>query len=235
MQKEFINIAAHELRNPIQPILGLSEALRSTKKGGTTDEDKFLLDTIIRNARRLKRIAENLLDVSRIESRSLKLDTEIFNINDLISTTIADYMSHIEKGRNSTTASHLKLRNQPSTEDLFVEGDKYRLVQVISNLLNNAISFTKGDGIIDVKTSEKIEGDHNQQFVEVSVKDSGTGIATEMLPRLFSKNASNTDFGSGLGLFISRSIVEAHGGKISAQNNADENGATFTFTLPLHS
>jgi two-component system, OmpR family, sensor histidine kinase VicK len=180
MQKDFINIAAHELRNPIQPILGLTEVLRSTKTQGRSDEDKFLLDTIIRNARRLKRVSENLLDVSTIESQSLKLNKEIFNINDMISSTVRDYNSHIGKGSiSSTVSSRLKLTYQTSGEEVFVEADKYRLVQVISNLLNNAITFTKDDGIIDVKTTRTIvEEDH---LVIVSVKDSGSGIAPEIM------------------------------------------------------
>ena len=179
----------------------------------------------------MKRVSEHLLDVSRIESQSLKLNKEIFSINDMISSTVREYNSHIGKGSiSSTVTSHLKLTYQTSGEEVFVEADKYRLVQVISNLLNNAIAFTKDDGIIDVKTTKTIvEEDH---LVIVSVKDSGSGIAPEMVPRLFSKYATKSDFGAGLGLFISKSIVEAHGGKIWARNNTDQNGATFAFTLP---
>lgn len=233
MQKDFISIAAHELRNPIQPILGLTEVLRSTKKEGQSDEDKFLLDTIIRNARRLKRVAENLLDVSRIESQSLKLNKEIFNINDIISSTVQDYTAQIGKSRDSmAVATNLKLTYQGSGEEIFVEADKYRVVQVISNLLSNAITFTKDDGIIDVKTMKMTTGKDN--LVIFSVKDSGSGIAPEMLARLFSKYASKSDFGTGLGLFISKSIVEAHGGKIWARNNEDQKGATFAFNLPTY-
>ncbi|MDP9289720.1 MAG: HAMP domain-containing histidine kinase [Thermoproteota archaeon] len=237
MQKEFINIAAHELRNPIQPILGLSEALLSRKKEERSDEDKFLIGTIIRNAKKLKRVAENLLDISRIESHSLLLNKEIFNINEIISGTVGDYTSYIEKGSTSTSivGSNLKLTYKPSVEDIFVEADRYRLVQVISNLLNNAITFTKDNGTIDVRIMNNgtIEDNH-QQLVVVTIKDSGSGIAPEMLPRLFSKFATKSDLGTGLGLFISKSIVEAHGGKIWAQNNVDQKGATFAFSLPTY-
>jgi two-component system, OmpR family, sensor histidine kinase VicK len=171
------------------------------------------------------------LDVSRIESQSLKLNKEIFSINDMISSTVRDYNSHIGN-ISSTVSNQLKLTYQTSGEEVFVEADKYRLVQVISNLLNNAITFTKDDGIIDVKTTKTIvEEDH---LVIVSVKDSGSGIAPEMVPRLFSKYATKSDFGTGLGLFISKSIVEAHGGKIWARNNEDQNGSTFAFTLPTY-
>lgn len=238
MQREFINIAAHELRNPIQPILGLSEVLLSkTRDDGRSQEDKFLLDTIIRNARRLKHGAENLLDVSRIESQSLKLKKEIFNINDTIAGSVQDYTRLIEKSSMSTGDDNkLKLLYQPSPEDIIVEADKYRLIQVISNLINNAIIFTKGKGIIIVKTMKRREEIDNQKYQEevvVSVKDSGTGISPEMQPRLFSKFTSKSDFGTGLGLFISKSIIEDHGGRIWAQNNQDQTGATFTFSLPI--
>jgi signal transduction histidine kinase len=157
MQREFINIAAHELRNPIQPILGLSEVLLSkTRDDRRSQEDKFLLDTIIRNARRLKHGAENLLDVSRIESQSLRLNKEIFNINDTIAGSVQDYTRLIEKGSMSSGEDNkLKLVYQPSPEDIIVEADKYRLIQVISNLINNAIIFTKGNGIITVKTMKR--------------------------------------------------------------------------------
>jgi signal transduction histidine kinase len=126
----------------------------------------------------------------------------------------------------------LKLTYQPSGEEIFVEADKYRLVQVISNLLNNALTFAKDDGNIDVKTMKTTAKEDN--LVIVSVKDSGTGIAPEMLPRLFSKYATKSNFGTGLGLFISKSIVEAHGGKIWARNNEDQKGATFAFNLPTY-
>lgn len=237
MQKDFINIAAHELRNPIQPILGLSEALLSRKNEARSDEDIFLIGTIIRNAKRLKRVAENLLDVSKIESHSLLLNKEIFNINEIISGTVRDYTSYIEKGITSSSivGSNLKLTYQPSAEDVFVEADRNRLVQVISNLLNNAITFTKDNGTIDLGIIKKIDVSYShQQLVIVTVKDSGSGIAPEMLPRLFSKFATKSDLGTGLGLFISKGIVEAHNGKIWAQNNVDQKGATFAFSLPTY-
>ena len=236
MQNEFINIAAHELRTPIQPILGLSEVLRSRLRrtgggggGEGVEQGQEILDIIIRNANRLQRLAEDILDATRIESQSLKLNKERFNLNELISNAVQDYRNQIEKGNRG-----IKLLYSPSKQDIVVEADRSRLTQVISNLLNNAIKFTK-EGTISISTEKK----DNQ--VIVSVKDTGSGIDPEILPRLFSKFSAKSFEGTGLGLFISKNIVEAHGGKIWAENNNDNNnndaygekGATFYFILPF--
>jgi signal transduction histidine kinase len=233
IQSEFINIAAHELRTPIQPILGLSEVLRSklrrTGRGGKggVGEEQEMLDIIIRNAMRLQRLAEDILDVTRIESQSLKLIKERFDLNEPISNAVQDYRNQIEKDNRG-----IKLLFSPSKQDIVVEADRSRLTQVISNLLSNALKFTK-EGTISISTEKK----DNQ--VIVSVKDTGTGIDSEILPRLFSKFSAKSFEGTGLGLFISKNIVEAHGGKIWAENNDDDDdaygqkGATFYFILPL--
>ena len=229
MQNEFINIAAHELRTPIQPILGLSEILRSRLRrtgGGEREvgEGHEILDIIIRNAKRLQRLAEDILDATRIESQLLELNKERFDLNDLISNAVRDYRNQIEKDNRG-----IKLLYSPSKQDIVVEADRSRLTQVISNLLSNAVKFTT-EGTISIITEKK----DNQ--VIVSVKDTGSGIDPEILPRLFSKFSAKSFEGTGLGLFISKNIVEAHGGKIWAENNNDaygEKGATFYFMLPL--
>jgi signal transduction histidine kinase len=223
LQKEFINIAAHELRTPIQPILGLSEVLRSKEED---EEKRGLMDIISRNAKRLHHLTEDILDTSKIESQSLKLNKEQFNINDLISNVVQDYRNQIKKDDNITL-----LYESKNDINLFVKADRYRITQVISNLLNNATKFTK-EGAVSVTLEKKKED--NQQEVLVSVKDSGTGIHSDILPRLFSKFATKAEReGTGLGLFISRSIVESHGGRIWGENNIDGKGARFSFTLPL--
>ena len=223
MQKEFINIAAHELRTPIQPILGLSEVLRS-KISDNNDEQKELLDTIIRNAKRLQRLADDILDVTKIESQSLQLKKERFNITQMILNALADY-----RRRNDTNKEEEKEKIKVVVafkEDIFVEADRDRLNQVICNLLSNAFKFTE-EGIVSI-TAEKKD---NQ--ILVSIKDSGAGIDPEILPILFSKFASKSFSGTGLGLFISRNIIESHGGRIWAENNPDGKGARFSFSLPL--
>jgi signal transduction histidine kinase len=234
MQKEFINIAAHELRTPIQPVLSLTQIIRSKIKDAEQGE---LLDVVIRNAKRLHQLAEDILDITRIESQSLKLNKERFNLNDLISNVMQDYRNQVEKDHDNISLLY------ESKNDIifFVEADRHRVTQVISNLLNNAIKFIKEEGkegeggTVSVTLQRKKEED-NQQQVLVSVKDSGTGIHSDIIPRLFSKFATKSEKGTGLGLFISKSIVEAHGGKIWAENNVSdgsaEKGATFTFSLP---
>jgi two-component system, OmpR family, sensor histidine kinase VicK len=222
MQKEFINIAAYELRGPIQPILGLTEVLRNK---ATDKEQRELQDAVLRSAKKLKQLTEDVLDVTRIESQSLQLHKEQFNLSEMILNTIADLRNQSKKD-NKCIKIKLEL---VSNEDVFIKADKSRLNQVISNLLNNAIKFTEQEGMI-LTSVEKAE----DNYVIVSVKDSGTGINPEILSRLFTKFATKSEAGgTGLGLFISKNIVEAHGGRIWAENNKDGKGATFTFSLPV--
>lgn len=233
MQKEFINIAAHELRTPIQPIIGLSEVLRSKKGsysvGGLENQQQMhdeFLDVIIRNAKRLGRLTQDILDITKIESQSLMLNKEKFNLNQLISDAVEDYKNQLAK--ENTDGKNIQLEIV-SNEALWVEADRTRIHQVLSNLLSNAIKFTI-EGTISVITERK----DNEIFVSVS--DVGTGIHSEILPKLFTKFTTKSNTGTGLGLYISKSIVEAHGGRIWAKNNADSNmeqvGATFTFSIP---
>ncbi len=231
MQKEFINIAAHELRNPIQPILGLSEVMRSS---ATDPEQIGMLDITIRNAKRLRRLTEDILDVSKIESQKpLQLNKEKFNLTEILLDTVEDFKNEISKdtsdgnnNKNKNIKPGLKLRSE--SDIINVEADKTRVIQVLMNLLSNAVKFTK-QGNITITTMQKtMDG-----LALISVKDTGTGIDPEILPRLFTKFTTRSDAGTGLGLFISKSIVEAHGGKIWAQNNLDGKGATFTLSLPL--
>jgi signal transduction histidine kinase len=218
-QKEFINVAAHELRTPIQPVLGLSDILRSKIKDSKQRE---LIEVITRNAKRLQRLSEDILDVTRIESQTLVLNKEQFNLNEAISNAIQDHKNEIEK-----INGNLKLLYKTNDENIFVKADRLRLSQVISNLVRNAIKFTKeGDILIAVRKDD-------DSRVIVSVKDTGSGIDPEIEPRLFSKFASKSFEGTGLGLFICKSIVEAHDGRIWAENNADGKGATFSFSIPI--
>ncbi len=222
MQKEFIGIAAHELRNPIQPILGLAEIVKSKIKDAKQYES---LDIIIRNAKRLKRLTEDILDVTKIESQSLDLKKEQFNLSDVITNAMNDIMTSIDFLRKNQRNAIKLLYHQP--QDIFIQADKGRITQVIFNLLSNAVKSTE-EGTISVSLEKKEDNDH----VVISVKDTGAGIDPGILPRLFTKFATKSFAGTGLGLYISKSIVEAHGGKIGAENNSDGRGATFAFSLP---
>ena len=223
MQKDFINIAAHELRTPIQPILGLTEiALSHTKD----IEQAKLLEVVSRNARRLKQLTEDILDITKIESNRLVLNKDQFNLNDVIVNAIDDITTNKESLKVKENLIKLQYRHQ----DIFVQADRGRISQVIHNLLDNALKFTEA-GNITISTQMKKE----EEEVVVSVKDTGSGVDPEILPSLFSKFATKSNTGTGLGLFISKSIIEAHGGMIWAENNNNkdgERGATFSFSLP---
>jgi signal transduction histidine kinase len=243
-QKDFINIAAHELRTPIQPILSLSQVLISQK--GNKEQYEEQLHVINRNAKRLQILVEDILDVTRIESHTLNLKKERVNLNQVILNVMAEFEDQIRKDQNKN--AKIKLLAVLATEaipfnkkeakehggnnqNVFVDVDKERIAQVIFNLLNNAIKFTQ-EGSITISVAEKEETD--KKIVIVSVKDTGRGIDAEMLPRLFTKFVSNSERGgTGLGLFISKSIIEAHGGKIWAENNSDGKGAMVSFNLPV--
>jgi two-component system, OmpR family, sensor histidine kinase VicK len=229
MQRDFINIAAHELRTPIQPILGLAEFARSKIKPEDTELIQFL-DVISRNAKRLHRLTEDILDVTRIESHSLILKEEPLNLNELIAKTIDDVTRNKELLKyNDRDIKLSNTQSSDSTKTVIVQADKGRITQVIYNLLSNAIKFTnEGDTIsIDIRKDEK------EKFVIITVKDTGQGIDPEIFPILFSKFATKSFEGTGLGLYISKSIVEAHGGRMWAENNKDGKGATFYFNVPL--
>ncbi|MDP9289683.1 MAG: ATP-binding protein, partial [Thermoproteota archaeon] len=223
MQQEFINVAAHELRTPIQPILGLAEIVKSKIKDAELYE---FLDIIIRNAKRLRRLTEDILDVTKIESQSLDLKKEQFNLSDVITNAMNDIVRSIDFLKKSQRNAIKLLYHQP--QDIFIQADKGRITQVIFNLLSNAVKSTEG-GTISVSLEKKEDNDH----VIISIKDTGTGIDPGILPRLFTRFATNSFAGTGLGLYISKSIVEAHGGNIRAENNSDGRGATFAFSIPL--
>jgi signal transduction histidine kinase len=214
MQKEFINIAAHELRTPIQPILGLSGALQDLVH---KEPERVYVETILRNAKRLEKLTEDLLDVTRIESHLLQLNKDPFNLKDVIMAQIKDYQKQADDNRIELHYDH---------KDVIVNADKARITQVIANLLRNAISVAEGGRI-------SITADTKNDQVVISIRDTGSGISPEIYPKLFTKFVTKSKKGTGLGLFISKSIIEAHGGMIWAENNKDDKGATFSFILPL--
>jgi signal transduction histidine kinase len=226
LMDEFINIAAHELRTPIQPILGLSELVRCKLNG----EEQEYMEIIMRNARRLQKLTQNILDVTKIENHSLNLNKETFDLNDMISKIVEENTRRTEK---TESGKNIKLIHSGNKESIVIEADRERLNEVISNLLSNAIKFTK-EGTISISEQKRIGSKNGMQEVIVMVSDTGSGIDSEIMAKLFSKFTTKSEQGTGLGLYISKNIVEAHGGKIWAENNSDgKTGATFTFSLPL--
>ena len=228
LQKEFIDIAAHEFRTPIQSVLGYSEMIHANLK----NFDQYF-DKIIRNAKRLEKLTEDVLDVSRIEGKNLQLSKSYFDLNQTIKQVIEDHQK--EALNKEVQIIFDSKKNIPAT----VYADEARLQQVIDNLLSNAINFTQNGTIMitayraQVDTKGEIDESDRESTV-VEIRDTGTGINSEMLPRLFDKFATRSMSGTGLGLYISKSIVDSHDGKIWAYNNKDGKGATFTFTLPIN-
>jgi two-component system sensor histidine kinase VicK len=220
-QKEFINIAAHELRTPIQPILGFAQVLQELIR---KDPERAYIESILRNARRLQTLTEQILDVTRIEShRNLILKKELFDLNESIMTAIEDTKRYNDK--LGLVASTKFIYTQ--TEQIMVFADKSRIHQVLSNLLANAVKFNDKNGEVFIST-ERLDNE-----VVVKVKDTGCGLNSDVLPKLFTKFVTKSDRGTGLGLYISKYIIESHGGMIKGENNKDGKGATFTFVLPL--
>jgi signal transduction histidine kinase len=225
MQKEFINIASHEIKTPLQAILSASQLLQMYP-----ERQKKFASAIQRNAIRLQRLSSDILDVAKIESRSLKLNKELFDLNEIISNIVEDYKTIIIKDNHS-----VKLYFKPSNYTLFVQADKERIAGVISNLLSNAIKFTKkGEIFVSIR---KENSNSINPYAIVTVKDNGEGIDPEILPKIFSKFVTKSYEGLGLGMYISKNIVEAHEGKIWTENKNDNKngnrGAIFYFTLPL--
>jgi two-component system, OmpR family, sensor histidine kinase VicK len=229
MQREFINIASHEMKTPTQAILGTSGLLKYYPE--RRDE---LVEIIQRNAKRLQTLISNILDVTRIESQTLILNKERFDICNLVSSVLEDY-----KDRAKDSNIQLINKNNSNNNPIFVEADKDRITQVLSNLLSNATKFTN-QGKISINTFEMIQDKGDSKEVLVSVTDTGSGIKSEIFGRLFSKFGSMSYQGTGLGLFICKGIIQAHGGRIWAENNnningngdKDSRGATITFSLP---
>jgi signal transduction histidine kinase len=235
MQKEFINVAAHEIKTPIQPIIALSELLQQEEGITNIEKNKQLLDIIFRNSKRLKQLTDDILDVASIESGSFFLNKEKFNLKEMITDVLKEYEQTIQ---NKNNIKFLLEFNDNKDERIIVEADRNRLIQVIHNLLYNALKFTKEGSItVIVERKKDITNDKYDEIL-VSIKDTGTGIHPEVLPKLFTRFATKSPIaGTGLGLFICKNIIEMHGGKIWAYNNdekdKDDRGSTFTFSLPI--
>ena len=220
MQNEFINIAAHELRTPAQSILGYSELAITSNE--LTAEVRDMLNPLYNNALRLAKLIDDVLSITKIESRTLSLNKVKVNVSENISNVIFDIKNQIRD------PDKLQIAFLKPKKHLYVEADTLRLYQVIANLVGNAIEFTH-EGIISIGTYVK-----DDRELVITVKDTGKGIDSHIMPRLFTKFATLSNSGTGLGLYISKSIVEAHGGKMWAENNSEGRGATFSFSLPIN-
>ena len=237
MQKEFINVTAHELRTPTQVILGCSGILKEHP-----ERVKEIVDLIYNNATRLQRLINNILDVTIIENQLLILYKKQFDLREIISSRVEEYRNQIKQDGRDIELIYDQQYDINNDNPIFVYADKYRIIQVISNLLENAIKFTK-KGFISITCDFKNKCDTNCDInidsadidkIVVKIKDTGIGINKEIFSKLFTKFTSNSFQGTGLGLYISKNIIEAHGGNIGVQKNKeDDKGVTFYFSLPL--
>jgi signal transduction histidine kinase len=257
MQKEFINISAHELRTPTQAILGYSElAMLAIYDNDSKDtigrEIAEYVAAVHKNSVRLQELTREILDIARIESNTLKLNKERFDLVEITNDTITDIKHsqavNIDKNRNSITKNNIEIIFNKPDSAIFINADKVRITEVLSNLITNAIdankstsSNTDGRIMVSIQVSMNSENDdanfpnynNNKTRVIVSIKDEGTGIDPELMPRLFTKFVSNSESGLGLGLYISKNLIESHGGRIWGENNTNSKGATFSFSLPI--
>ncbi|VFJ14799.1 sensor histidine kinase [Candidatus Nitrosocosmicus franklandus] len=276
-QKEFVDIAAHELRTPIQALSGnfeliemdIPSLLKNSAKAMETTIKEFerlikdkprleqfrnRLISSYKNSRRLEKLVSDILVTSRIENNKLQLHKEPFNLNEKIQDVINDVLTKTRVASlHANSLNPVDIVFEPQNDPVIVYADKIRIFEVISNIMNNAINFSDGESITvsvtksqnnDDKTDhenfEEVEytksnkeNEKGSELVIVSIKDKGKGIDEKILPRLFEKFVTKSDKGIGLGLYISKNIVEAHGGIIWAQNNKNEKGATVSFSLPL--
>lgn len=216
-QTEFVNMAGHEIKTSIQVILTYSELLQN--KHDKSRED--YIKAILRNALRLKMLTNNLSDLTKIDANILKLKKEPFDLGTLVLSLVEDF-------KNMSKCHELKINiTVQSPEHVFVNADSERLAQVILNLLDNAVKCTK-EGSISITLEIQ-----DENYILVSITDTGLGIDEKVRPKLFTKYATSSYNGTGLGLYICKNIIEAHDGKIWAKNNMNKNGATFSFRIPI--
>ncbi len=228
MQREFIDVVAHELRTPLQPIIGLTEHV---KDNILDDEQKGLLEIVIASAHKLHTLTENILTVTKIEGNLFNISRIRFSLTEVILDVIKDFETILENKNKLVLISEKKIKFEfiGFEKEHMVNGDKLRIAQVVSNLIDNSINFiAEGeDGVITIAIGI------NENDMMVQIKDNGDGIHPEILPRLFTKFATKSFYGTGLGLYICRNIINLHQGKIWVEQNKDGIGTTISFTLPI--
>jgi signal transduction histidine kinase len=221
LKDQFIGIASHELRGPIHPILGYASMAKSGKI-----QPQVALDVIHKQALKLRQLASDILDVSRMESGNLTYNMQKVKIHELLLNALVAAGGTVNPD-NVSIAAKIDERNR----DLEILADKDRIGQVFTNIIGNAVKFTR-KGSITAETRV----DPNSNTIEILISDTGGGIPEDILPNLFgkfvTKNVGDTNKeGTGLGLYISKAIVIVHGGTIEAYNS--NGGATFRIVLPI--
>jgi len=216
---------SHELRTPLNSILGWARLLNEGNLEAR--QSAKAVRTIIKNSETQNRLIEDLLDVARMISGKLQLE--------IAPVSVGDFIEHsIETVRPSAVARRIRIDSEiePGVRETVVSGDRVRLEQIVSNLLTNAVKFSKTDDAI------KVSAKNGDGFVEISVSDSGAGISPEFLPMMFERFRQDRSLikqsgGLGLGLAIVRNLTELHGGMVSAHSEGEGKGSTFTVRLPV--
>ena len=232
IRKNFLDRASHELKTPLTSVYGASQLLTDLIKDYDKKKEKIvkeLIEIINQGSEKLTKLISNLLDISKLESNNLKLEKTEIDIVNLINRCVND-LKYLLKKRN-----HSIIKNLPN--EFKINIDKSRIERVITNLLSNAINYTPSGGLIKINLKEL------EDNIEISISDTGIGLAKEHLEKLFrkfvhiEKPSDEYDIklnGTGLGLYISKEIIELHKGKISAKSNGLNKGSTFIFSLPIN-
>ncbi|HVG32032.1 MAG TPA: ATP-binding protein [Pyrinomonadaceae bacterium] len=225
MKEEFLALTTHDLRSPLTVISGVISFFTSGRLGKLSPEQQNMVAMMERNAQSLIELVNDLLDASKLESGSLRLDIASIDLRSLINEA-RETMEPLAREKGLTFEEHI-----PQGLPL-VEADRPKLRRVIVNLLSNAVKFTGKGGTVQLK-AEPLDG-----RVRISISDTGVGIAPEDVERLFDKyeqarsRATRGEKGTGLGLYITKQLVELHGGEINVKSELGR-GSTFSFTLPV--
>jgi PAS domain S-box-containing protein len=224
LKDEFLAVLSHELRTPLNTVLGYARMLRREDKRMSADLRERALDALERNADLLTRLVNDVLDTSRVVTGKFRLEMDVCPLDGVLAEAIRTIQPAAE-AKNIALDVHLD-------PGLIVLCDRDRMLQVMWNLLSNAIKFTPSGGSVSV------QGERQGGEITIAIGDTGIGIAPEHLPFVFQRfwqahtGASREFGGLGLGLALSRHIVELHGGSIVAESEAEGQGAVFTVTLP---
>jgi two-component system CheB/CheR fusion protein len=238
LKDQFFSLASHELRTPLVPLMGYSEALsrllsQTPEAGKELERNQRMLQMVGKfrgQLKHLERLTDDLLDMSRLQSGKFSLQSQSVDLNQVAEMAI-------EEARMTAPARTIRLDARKKDQPLIVRGDEGRLLQVMNNLLNNAIVHAPQSDRIDMRLS-RTNSDSGPPQAQVEVRDYGPGIPPENLKTVFSRFYQISDdkrqprSGLGLGLYIAKNIIEQHGGEITVQSNPGE-GSAFIFKLPL--